>query len=709
MAGSSEALAQKSGSTSIPWTPLQYGFTMALLGNNSQVRSMGFQWVSYTVGWDSAEPSPGVYDWGNADNIANAARNAGINVMIRVSRSPQWARDPSCSTSDTCPPADPRTFGDFMGALADHVSAIIYPYKVAYEIWNEPNVSGEWGGLCPNPEFYGSMVRAAYPRIKANAPNAIVVAGAVTTVGEVPTNECHLDDILFLQRFYATGVAPYFDVLSDHPYGFISAPEADPTTVQPPLVFRRAERHRQIMVDNGDSGKQMWATELGWALDPALSGSSCPRPDWYFIFSPQQQADYLYRAYQWARSYWPWMGAMFTFNFDFSEASWYDQCHPFRFWSVKGRPAQSALASLAQNPPPTWTPVVDNPPVFNAVRYNTVTFSRAGGDLTVDADVSDQDTTDVASVTAAVRFPGGSTQDYPMTLVAGTTRSGTWRVTIPIPSNSTGGNVVYTVTPWAQEAAPRSRVTNGPSQNITVTNTRFLDVPADYWAFQFIDYLAGAGIISGYSDNTFRPANNATRGQFSKMIVLSKGWAIDTTGGPHFTDVLPGSAFYEYVETAYNHGVISGYADATFRPNNSITRGQISKIIVLAEGWAIDTTGGPHFTDVPPTNAFYREIETAFHHGIVSGYADNTFRWGNNATRAQLSKMLYLALTGTEVTATSTETPTPEATVTQTPTTVSTATGTPTAHVTLTETATGTVTPGSKGPPPATVTIVPGH
>ena len=44
-----------------------------------------------------------------------------------------------------------------------------------------------------------------------------------------------------------------------------------------------------------------------------------------------------------------------------------------------------------------------------------------------------------------------------------------------------------------------------------------------------------------------------------------------------------------------------GYADGTFRWGNNVTRGQLCKIVVLAEGWAIDTTGGPHFSDVPPT------------------------------------------------------------------------------------------------------------
>ena len=382
-----------------------------------------------------------------------------------------------------------------MGALAAHVQPLIYPQRVAYEIWNEPNTSDEWGGLCPDPERYATLVRTTYPRVKANDPNATVVAGALTTVGEVTLTpaSCHLDDITYLQRFYATGVAPYFDVLSDHPYGFVSPPEADPLTTQPPLVFRRAERHRQVMVAAGDVNKQIWATEMGWAIDPATEGSSCPRPDWYFIFNPDQQADYLVRAYQWARSYWPWMGAIFTFNFDFNEASWYDQCHPFRFWSVKGRPAQGALASLGQNPPPTWTPAVDNPPVFNAVRYSTTSLTRIGGNVTVDADVSDPDLTPVSSVYAVVQYPDNSQQQYTMTLVAGTTRSGTWRATFAIPPNISGVNEIYTIRPSALESPPASRTTSGPAQQLTVSNTRFTDVPTDYWAYGYIDYLANIG------------------------------------------------------------------------------------------------------------------------------------------------------------------------------------------------------------------------
>jgi hypothetical protein len=59
-----------------------------------------------------------------------------------------------------------------------------------------------------------------------------------------------------------------------------------------------------------------------------------------------------------------------------------------------------------------------------------------------------------------------------------------------------------------------------------------------------VGYLAARGIVSGYADGTFRPSNPATRGQIAKIIVLGEGWPLDTSGGPHFTDVPPGYVFY---------------------------------------------------------------------------------------------------------------------------------------------------------------------
>ena len=112
---------------------------------------------------------------------------------------------------------------------------------------------------------------------------------------------------------------------------------------------------------------------------------------------------------------------------------------------------------------------------------------------------------------------------------------------------------------------------------------------------------------------------------------------------PTFSDVLQDNPFYTFVETAVEHGIISGYADGTFRPFNNVTRGQLAKIVVLARGWTLSNPGQPTFTDVPASDPFYGFVETAVEHGIISGYADNTYRPGNNATRGQISKIIYLA------------------------------------------------------------------
>jgi hypothetical protein len=726
-----------------PTSSVQYGALVALLENNSNVKSMGFNWVQYGVYWKDAEPSPGQFAWGHVDNIVNGARNAQMNVLIRVSRPPEWARDPACAGVDTCPPADPNHFGNFAAQLAAHVRPLIAPYRVAYEIWNEPNTDIEWGNLCPDPGRYASLLQASYGRFKASDPQATILAGAVTTVGERQLEGCYMDDVTFLEGMYNAGAKPYFDALSDHPYGFASAPEVDPATSSNRLNFRRAERHRLLMLQYNDGGKQIWATEMGWALNPNLAGYNCSQPDWFYIFSPQQQADYLVRAYQWARSYWPWMGPMFIFNHDFSEAPWYDTCHPFRFWSIKNRPAQSALTTFVHNPPPTYTPIpspsptrtatpyVDNPPVITAVRYSQLQFSQAGGTLTVELDAYNDDNTPVDTAHVTLRYPDGATQLFTMELVAGTNRNGTWRLTLNLAPNGTSSPQVYTLSPYVVEAFPPRRVVEAPPQQVTVANTRFWDVPQDMWAYEFVEYLASAGVIGGYSDGSFRPNNSTTRGQLTKIVVLAFNLPQVTPPNGHFTDVPVGSTFYTFVESAYSSGLISGYAcgrpsepcDAQnrpyFRPNADVTRAQLSKIIVSAAGWPLVNPPVGTFRDVAAGSTFYQWIETAFAHNILGGYpcggvgepcdAQNRpyFRPGNPATRAQISKMVYLAATAP------TPTPTPLPTSTATPSPTSTRTATPTATVTpgakavSSETAAATATRTSTATEPGTAVSTP--
>ena len=168
-------------------------------------------------------------------------------------------------------------------------------------------------------------------------------------------------------------------------------------------------------------------------------------------------------------------------------------------------------------------------------------------------------------------------------------------------------------------------------------------VPSDYF-YEAVRYLYCAGVISGYSDNTFRPYNDTTRGQMTKIVVLAFAYPIYTPPQPTFSDVPPSHTFYQYIETAAHNEIVSGYSDGTFRPQNNVTRGQLSKIVVIAAQWPPISPTEPTFSDVPIGSPFYEYVETAYDRGIISGYADGTFRPGNNATRGQISKIVYLAL-----------------------------------------------------------------
>jgi hypothetical protein len=177
-----------------------------------------------------------------------------------------------------------------------------------------------------------------------------------------------------------------------------------------------------------------------------------------------------------------------------------------------------------------------------------------------------------------------------------------------------------------------------------------------------VQWLYCHNAISGYGDNTFRPFSNTTRGQMTKIVVLAYGLAIYTPAAPTFRDVTAVQTFYQYIETAVHNGIVSGYncgalgepcPGVYFRPGNLITRGQLSKIVVIAAGWARVNPATGHFKDVPGNSTFYTDIETAYCRQVLSGYDCGGpgepcpglyFRPGGNATRGQIAKMVVNAV-----------------------------------------------------------------
>ncbi|MEO6456935.1 MAG: S-layer homology domain-containing protein, partial [Chloroflexia bacterium] len=84
------------------------------------------------------------------------------------------------------------------------------------------------------------------------------------------------------------------------------------------------------------------------------------------------------------------------------------------------------------------------------------------------------------------------------------------------------------------------------------------DLTEDYWADGPVQYLLDRGVVTGYSDGTYRPNENVTRAQFAKMIVGAMDWSLVTPESSSFSDVAPDNWAYSFIETAAAHGIISG-------------------------------------------------------------------------------------------------------------------------------------------------------
>ena len=186
--------------------------------------------------------------------------------------------------------------------------------------------------------------------------------------------------------------------------------------------------------------------------------------------------------------------------------------------------------------------------------------------------------------------------------------------------------------------------------------------PSTFYAF--IRCLACRGIVNGYSDGTFKPNNNVTRGQLSKIVSNSAGFS-DPQPTQMFQDVPVGSTFHLFIGRLASRGYISGYPCGGtgepcvspgnlpyFRPNNNATRGQIAKIDSNAAGF-VDPPSGQTFEDVPPGSTFYTYTERLSSRSVMSGYPCGSpgepcvhptdrpyFRPFNNATRGQTSKIV---------------------------------------------------------------------
>ncbi|MBZ0301427.1 MAG: cellulase family glycosylhydrolase [Anaerolineae bacterium] len=344
--------------TDPPFTSLTYGIQAFLWWDNGtvgtrldQVRLMVFSHVKQTFAWEDIEKRPGAIDLSRADAILGEIERRDLRLVVRLSDVPEWAHPSVEGRKDVNfidAPPDP----EFMDAWSSYCGAVAgrYPGRIAaYQIWNEPNLSREWGNRSPNAAEYVTLLTACTEAIRAADPAAIIISAGLS-----PTGTCcdiaQPDDV-YLQALYDAGFQQHIDVVGMHAPGYsapdLSPDEAERNGSQRFFTFRRVEDLREIMVKNGDASRQAAILEVGWTTD--TEGYN-PNYSWFAV-DEETQARYLVEAYQYAADHWrPWVGLMSTIYM--ADPGWTKDNEEY-WWAItrpgRGiRPAYIKLANMAK-------------------------------------------------------------------------------------------------------------------------------------------------------------------------------------------------------------------------------------------------------------------------------------------------------------------------------------------------------------------------
>jgi len=281
-----------------PVTPLPAAHVLrpddALL---QQVGEIGFQAIVQVFSWEEMEPTRGEWHWEYPDFLVRAADYYGLELIVRLDHPPEWAK--------RLPAAFPGYAFD-VDAYLEFVKRVARRYRGhirGYVIWNEPNLTEEWGTE-PDPVAYTRLLQRAYVAVKRADPFAKVISAGLS-----PTNECSqraMDDRVYLKKMYQAGAGRFFDALGAHPYGFAYPPD-DPQGAHDGLNMNRILALRMIMDAFGDQEKPVWTTELGWTTHGVGAHA-------WLTVTPGEQADYLAYAWQRAQTEWPWLNVFTVWN-----------------------------------------------------------------------------------------------------------------------------------------------------------------------------------------------------------------------------------------------------------------------------------------------------------------------------------------------------------------------------------------------------------
>lgn len=274
------------------------------------VKDAGFGWIRQQVSWADIEPGHkgNFWDfernrptWTRWDTIARLARDRNLRVIARLELPPAWSRPEGSYKSH--PPVNVRDYADFAAAFASR-----YRDQIGYlQIWNEPNLAEEWGRRPVDPAAYVELLRAGYTGARQGNPKVrILTASLAQTLEPDDETAAGLDDLVYFNRMYLYGAAPFFDIAAANGYGLWTGP--DDHQVGPWYTnLPRVTLIREVMVRYRDTAKPIWISEFGWNTQP-VDWTGRPSP-WGRV-DEATQASHLSGGYARAGREWPWLGPM---------------------------------------------------------------------------------------------------------------------------------------------------------------------------------------------------------------------------------------------------------------------------------------------------------------------------------------------------------------------------------------------------------------
>lgn len=162
---------------------------------------------------------------------------------------------------------------------------------------------------------------------------------------------------------------------------------------------------------------------------------------------------------------------------------------------------------------------------------------------------------------------------------------------------------------------------------------------AEHWAKDYIEALVKTNVIKGYEDNTFKPENSITRAEFTKLVAES--FEIEKSSEKIFKDVLENEWYFSYIAGAYKAEIIKGDGE-NFNPSGLITREDAAVILynALKQSGGTVETGEPDFSDSGEIADYAKAAAGALQKmGIMTGN-DGKFDPKSNTTRAEAATLL---------------------------------------------------------------------